>query len=97
MVTQVIFKIEPKLKNQAIRKAKREGTTYSSVLKFATRAYVKGDFRVGLVRENELPNAKTARELDQMDRDIKAGRNLSPGFDNAQDMIAYLKRETGRQ
>ena len=97
MTTQVIFKIEPKLKRQAVQKAKREGTTYSSVLKFATRSYINGDFRSGLVRENEIPNAKTARELDEMDRDIKAGRNLSPAFDNAADMIAYLKRETGRQ
>ena len=91
MTTQVIFKIEPKLKRQAVQKAKREGTTYSSVLKFATMAYVGGEFSVGLVRENEVPNAKTARELRRMRADVLAGRNLSPGFDNATDMIAYLK------
>lgn len=46
---QVIFKIDKKLKEKAMRKAKRDGTTYSAVLKQATQAYIENEFEVGLV------------------------------------------------
>ena len=49
MTEQVIFKIDKKLKDRAMKKAKLDGTTYSHVLKEATQAYVEDQFKVGLV------------------------------------------------
>ena len=46
MTTQVIFKIDKKLKQQAMRKTDREGLPFAVVLKFATQAYVKGDLEM---------------------------------------------------
>lgn len=49
MVEQVIFKIDKKLKDMAMKKAKREGIAFSAVLKSATQAYVEDQFEIGLV------------------------------------------------
>ncbi len=44
MTTQVIFKIDKKIKEQAQKKAKQQGTTYSKVLTVATHAFLDGLF-----------------------------------------------------
>ncbi len=90
MTTQVIFKIDKKLKDQAMKKAQNEGIAFSSVLKLATQAYIKGNLDVELVSQPKL-NAKTRLELIQISKDIKEGKNLSPRFSNVEDAIAYLK------
>ena len=91
MTTQVIFKIDKKIKEQAQRKAKKRGMTFSDVLQMVTYAYVRNDFEPGLVTKEEKLNAKTRRELMEISMDIKAGKNLSPAFDNTKDAIAWLK------
>lgn len=90
MTSQIIFKIEKKLKDRAMKKAQGEGIALASVLKLATQAYIKGDLDVELVARPKL-NAKTRRELMAIDKDIKAGKNISPAFSNIDDAIAYLK------
>jgi len=54
MTEQVIFKINKKLKEQAMKKAKREGIAFSSVLKSATQAYIENQFEIGLVYNPKL-------------------------------------------
>ena len=90
MTTQVIFKIDKKLKHQALKRAHNEGLAFSYVLKLATQAYVDGILEVQLVSQPKL-NAKTKRELLKISKDIKEGKNISPLFNNAKDAIAYLK------
>lgn len=90
MTTQVIFKIDKKLKDQAMKKAQTEGIAFASVLKLATKAFVAGDLDVELIAQPKL-NAKTRRELIRASKDIKEGKNLVGPFDNAEDAIAYLK------
>ena len=90
MTTQVIFKIDKKLKERALRKARNEGIAFASVLKLATRAYVNGELGVQLVAQPRL-NAKTRRELLKISKDIRQGKNLSPVFETAENAIAYLK------
>ncbi|TSC84223.1 MAG: Uncharacterized protein G01um101413_518 [Parcubacteria group bacterium Gr01-1014_13] len=89
MVTQVIFKIDKKLKDKAMAKAQNEGIAFASVLKLATKAFVDGDFNIGLINRELSPRTKKmlAREI----KDIKAGKNMSPAFNNAKDAIAYLR------
>lgn len=90
MVSQVIFKIDKKIKEQALEKAQKEGVSLSDVLKLATQDFVKGDLEIKLVRRERL-NAATRRSLARALKDIKAGRNLSPAFDNVEDMIKYIE------
>jgi antitoxin component of RelBE/YafQ-DinJ toxin-antitoxin module len=91
MTTQVIFKIDKKLKEQAMRKARAEGVPFASVLKFATKAYVSGGFDIGIV-ESEVFNAKTRRELTLALKETKQGKNLSPAFSTAKEAMAWLRK-----
>lgn len=90
MTTQVIFNIDQKLKVSAMKKAQREGMPFASVLKLATKAYVDGQFDIGII-SNQHFNQKTSREISQALKDIEAGRGLSPRFKNAREAMAYLK------
>ena len=90
MTSQVIFKVDRKLKAQALKKARKEGIAFASVLKLATQAYVDGALEVQLVAQSRL-NAKTRRELLGISKDIRQGKNLSSSFETADDAIAYLK------
>ena len=67
MTTQVIFKIEKKLKEQAMKKAQSKGIALASMLKFATKAFVAGQLDVGLVG-TEVFNAKTRREMEKISK-----------------------------
>ncbi len=91
MTTQVIFKIDKKLKAQAMKKAQDAGMPFGVVLKLATQAYVRGTLEVGLTSQPEF-NAKTRKMLEKELKEIKEGKNLSPGFTNAKDAINYLKK-----
>ena len=88
MTTQVMFRVDPAVKSQAMRRAKREGVPFASVLKLATKAYAEGKFSVEIVSEERF-NEKTARELRAALRDIKKGKNLV-SFKNAKEMDDYL-------
>jgi antitoxin component of RelBE/YafQ-DinJ toxin-antitoxin module len=89
MNTQVIFKIDKTLKEKAMKKARMEGIPFSSVLTLATRSFVEGSLDVQMVQRPVL-NDKTRKMLDRAMKDIKAGKNLSPRFKSAKEMIAHL-------
>lgn len=91
MTTQVIFKIEKSLKEQAVKRAKSEGIALTSMLKMATKAFVAGEFNVGLI-QSESFNSKTAKEIKKTIEDIDKGKNLSPSFKSAKEAIKYLKK-----
>ncbi len=90
MVTQVIFKIDKKLKDKAMAKAQDEGIAFSSVLKFATKAFVDGDFEVGIKMHSEL-NPRTKRMLAREIQEIKEGKNMSPSFSSVAEMRKFLE------
>lgn len=86
MTTQVVFKVDPAVKSQAMRRAKREGVPFASVLKLATKAYAEGRFSVGIT---ECLNAKTEKELRAIHRDIMRGKNILT-FKSPKEMDDYL-------
>ncbi|MFA6160800.1 MAG: hypothetical protein WCT54_04530 [Patescibacteria group bacterium] len=90
MITQVIFKIDKKLKEKAMAKAQHEGIAFASVLKLATKAFVDGDLTLELVGSEKF-NTKTAREIKGALNDISQDKNLSRGFTSAKDAIKFLK------
>ena len=89
MNTQIVFNIDKKLKERAMRRAKQEGLPFAAFLKVATEAYAEGEYRVGIIR-TETPNAKTGKLLRSARADFKKGRNLSPTFSSGKAMDAYL-------
>lgn len=91
MTTQVIFKMDKKLKQAAQAKAKKEGISLADLYKSATKSYVDGNFNIGLVYRDVLtPNTKTGKMLMKARRDIKAGKNMSPFFKTTAEMDTYL-------
>ncbi len=55
MITQFMFKIEPKLKKAAMKKAREKGMSFSAVLNFITKAYVADELKIGLLEKELLP------------------------------------------
>ena len=90
MITQVIFKIDKKLKDKAMAKAQNEGIAFASILKFATKAFVDGDLNLGLIGSEKF-NAVTSSEVSSAQNDISQGKNLSPSFSSAKGAIKFLK------
>ena len=91
MTSQVIFKIDKKLKDQAMKKAKNEGVPFASVLKMATKAFVEGDLNIGLIGSEKF-NAATQKVIRTALKDIAQERNISPRFSSAQESARYLRR-----
>ena len=52
MTTQIMFKIEDKLKKAAQKRAKKEGITLSDFFQSATRSFIEGRLNVGLTGED---------------------------------------------
>lgn len=46
MTTQVVFNIDPKIKAKAMKRAKREGIPFASVLRLVAKAYTEGRFSI---------------------------------------------------
>lgn len=91
MTSQVIFKIDTKLKERAMKKAQSAGLPFASVLKFATKAFVDGQLDVGLVGTEKF-NASASREISRALADIGKNKNLSPRFRTAKQIAQFLSR-----
>jgi antitoxin component of RelBE/YafQ-DinJ toxin-antitoxin module len=87
MISQVIVNVDSVLKEKAMKKAKKAGIPFSSVIKMAIKAFVEDRFNVGLIGNL---NAKTSRELRQALKDIKKGKNLSPVFNTVDEARKFL-------
>ena len=90
MNTQVVFNMNKKLKNEAMRKARSFGMPFSSVLNIATQAFVDGKISIEAIDERPF-NAKTRRILTRALKDIEAGKNIIGPFDSAEDMMKSLR------
>jgi addiction module RelB/DinJ family antitoxin len=90
MKTVLNIKIEKGLKDTARDVATTLGLSMSTVVNNYLRQFVNE--RQITFREPLVPNKKTAALLRRIEKDVKAGKNLSPAFANAKDMEAYLKK-----
>lgn len=90
MNTQVIFKIDKKLKDKAMAKAQNDGIAFASILKFATKAFVDGHLTLGLVGSEKF-NTTAGKEITGVLKDIAQGKNLSPKFSSAKEAVKFLK------
>ncbi len=77
MTTQIMFKIENKLKKAAQERAKEEGITLSDFYKSATKSFVEGKITVGIIFEEESLNDYTKESLLSLKKglaDCKKGK-----------------------
>jgi len=58
MNTRVIFNTDKKLKEAAMRKAKRQGLTLSAFLNIATRAFVEDELELTVSEQKRLVQAR---------------------------------------
>lgn len=91
MKTLLNIRTDKQVKTGAQRIAKELGLSLSTII----NAYLKQ-----LVREKRVnftlpltPNKKTAQLLKKTHEDHKKGENISPLFETAEEMIAYLHRK----
>jgi len=86
MATQVVFNIDPKIKAKAMKRAKREGVPFASVLKFAAKAFAEGRFSIDVVEEIRPEKLKVwGRESRALERG--KGRH----FASAQEAQAFVE------
>ena len=88
MTSQVVFRLDTKLKEKALKQARQEAVLFSAVLQRFVKRYVKGDYYLDLVPT--VFNEKTRRSLAKSLKEIDEGKGLSPTFTNVEDMIEYL-------
>ena len=85
------IKTDKALKQRAEKIAKANGLTLTALVNLSIRQTINTG-TVTLEEPLEF-NKKTQKELDKRLRDVKAGKNLSPVFDNMEDAIKYLGLE----
>ncbi len=73
-----------------MKKAQSEGMPFGVVLKLATKAFVDGTLGIRLV-SSESFNPATRKAVDEMIKDVKTGKNLSPRLRTAKEAVAYLR------
>lgn len=90
MESQVIFKLDKKLKERAMQRAQAQGVPLTSVLKMATKAFADGELMIGLIGTEKL-NAATKREIRGALADIAKNKNISSPLKNAGSALKHLK------
>jgi len=88
MTTQVVFKVDSKVKAKAMKRARKEGIPFAVVLKLLSRAFAEGRLSVDVTRPERF-NARTKKELKTALRDIEQGKNIV-SFRNAKETDKYL-------
>ncbi len=88
MKTLISIKADVEVKERAQEVAKQIGIPLSTIINAYLKQFSREqrvDFALPL-----RPNKKTAALLHQADEDYKKGRNISPVFETAEEMDAYL-------
>ncbi|MDP3962547.1 MAG: type II toxin-antitoxin system RelB/DinJ family antitoxin [bacterium] len=90
MKTILNIKVDKEVKEQAFEVARDMGVPLSTL----TNAFLKRLIteRTATFTAPLIPSKKLIRILEQANKDIKKGINLSPVFTDVKDMDAYLRR-----
>ncbi len=84
----VTVKIDADVKQQAQKLAKQLGLSLSAIVENKLKEVVR-ERRV-VFEEELIPNERTARQLEKIEADIKAGRNLSRPFNTFEELEKHL-------
>ena len=84
MKTMLNIKTDVNVKRAAQKVASDIGVPLSTIVNAQLKQFI-AERRV-VLRAPEVPNARTAKILDQARKDFEKGRNVSPAFTNAEDV-----------
>lgn len=89
MTTVIHLKADKEVKENAQKLAKELGLSLSDVINASLRNFI----RTRAITFSDVPTItpQFAKKLDRIMKDIKAGKNLSPGFKTAEEFIKSLK------
>lgn len=87
--TQINLKIDKKTKLEAQKLAKKLGLSLSSIVNASLNQFIARKEVHFSIEPKMTPYLESI--IAEVEEDIKAGKNMSPAFDNADDAIAYLK------
>lgn len=90
MTTVIHLKANKEVKENAQKLARELGLSLSDVINASLRNFI----RTREITFSDIPQMTPELEklLDSMEEDIKTGRNLSPAFDNTEEMDKYLDK-----
>ncbi|MBI2020051.1 type II toxin-antitoxin system RelB/DinJ family antitoxin [Candidatus Daviesbacteria bacterium] len=91
MKTVIHIKTDKEVKENAQKAAKDLGLSLSDVINASLRNFI----RTREVIFSDIPQMtpELEKRLEEVEEDIKQGRNLSPSFKNVDEAIAYLKKQ----
>lgn len=88
MKTSILIKTDPEVKTNAQMLASKLGITITDVVNAALRNFI----RTREIYISDVPRMtpELERLLDEVEKDIKEGKNLSPSFKTAKEAWDYL-------
>ena len=87
MNSQVVFNVDAKVKARAMRRAKREGVPFASILKLATKAFADGRFSLDVVEKEIRP--EKLRLWERQSRLFERGKGKR--FASAKKAMKYVE------
>lgn len=88
--TVISVKVDKDVRDRARKVSKRIGVPLSMVVNSGLRRFAQEERIVFQTEKAYQMTKKFEKKLEKIDADIKAGRNLSPAFSNAEDAIRWL-------
>jgi len=97
MTTQISFKADKDLKEEALKKARKEGLTLRTLFTTAMRDYVKDRYRLGFVsNDNVLGVPEVDEKIDEKGwKTLIDFREINPRGVDARDIIKAIKKIDG--
>lgn len=89
MKTLLSIKTDPKVKEEAKKLADELGLSLSALVTAQLKQAIR-EKSVTFSVESFTPTAYLEKILEETDRDIKAGRNLSPAITNTKELYDYF-------
>lgn len=86
--TALTIKIDSQVKKEAQELAKRLGLSLSAIIENNLKTTVRE--RQVVFKDELIPNAKFARQLRRIERDVKEGKNLSGPFNSYEELERHL-------
>lgn len=93
--TVLNIKIDKRLKSQAQAVAKAMGVPMSIVVASNLREFVRT--RSITISDPPRLRPEVEKELLRLSKDAKAGKNLSPAFNNADEAVKWLESEVKKE
>ncbi len=90
MKTVINIKVDKEIKDQAFEIAQQMSVPLSTIVNAFLKKFIAD--RSVTFNAPLKPSRKLEKILKKADRDIKAGKNLSPVFTDTKDMDAYLAK-----